>query len=996
MGTLLRVPGTRWVAVTELPQTEAYAASRRALAVAASASVLLSLVLLIAVSILLEKQLLRPMRQLQEGVRRIGLGDLGYRIALAGSGEIGIVAQAFDGMAQLLEEREAEVASRTDALRESEARYRAIVEDQAELICRFVPNGRITFVNEAYCRFFGKTRQELLGQRFLPQIFKEDRQPIEDRMASMGPQNPVATLEYRVILADGQVRWQRWTNRVIFDEHGGIAEYASVGQDVTERKQAEDELLYRSKLEGVLIALSMRFINAYDAALDEGIGIALEETGRFVGADRSYRFKYDFSRGIMHNTHEWCAEGIPPGIDSLRALPTAAVSDRVASHMRGEIVAIADVGALPSEDSLRAILEPQGIKSLITIPLMYEGECLGFVGFEAVHSHRHWTDTEIALLKVLAELLVNAELKQRHETQLMETQEKLEESSTRAREMARSADDANRAKSRFLATMSHEIRTPMNGVLGMTELLLDSPLNERQRRYAATLHEAGVSLLAIINDVLDFSKIEAGRMELEIVDFDPRRLVGQAINLLATHARAKNLTLSARVGTDVPTALQGDPVRIRQILVNLLSNAIKFTDRGGVALELDATPLSDREAGCLLRVRVVDSGIGIPEEVLPRLFQPFSQADSSTTRRFGGSGLGLAIVRQIVKLMGGEIAVESTTGQGTTFSVELPLVKGCLHMAVDQACQTYTMRKDGLDRPNAEGQGLAASGGSNIGQSLAGAHVLLVDDNAMNQVLAEAHLSNLGCRTTVAGNGEVALAVSAGTTFDLILMDCQMPVMDGLEATRRLRERERAGTHTPVVAMTANALNSDREACLAAGMDDFLPKPYSKMELVAVLERWLPQRTAGPAAEQPTPRTVGAPAAAPDDPRTDADPGLPPVLDRTTLRGLIDSHPGGAALVARLLPLFWETGSQQIAQIQKALDTGDNATLMRAAHTLKSSSATLGAARLADIGEQIELAARTDRHRSQGANLAACTASAQVAFDAARSAQARFLEEMDA
>jgi signal transduction histidine kinase/ActR/RegA family two-component response regulator len=385
------------------------------------------------------------------------------------------------------------------------------------------------------------------------------------------------------------------------------------------------------------------------------------------------------------------------------------------------------------------------------------------------------------------------------------------------------AEQASRAKSRFLANMSHEIRTPMNGVLGMTELLQRTELTAKQRQYATTAERSARALLGVINDVLDFSKIEAGRVELESVPFSVHAVAQDVVDLFRESARAKGIRLSCAVDAALPEELSGDPTRLRQVLVNLVGNAVKFTDSGEVRLRV-ANCEARRRGTCGVQVEVVDTGIGMNEEAKRELFRPFSQAESATTRRFGGTGLGLAISQHLVVLMGGSIEVESRAGEGSTFRfrVALPMVE-----------------------TKAEA-GAAATDGSARHISR-GCSVLLVEDNAVNRLVAEAMLEQAGCVVRHAATGAEALLVMEREPIDLVLMDCQMPVMDGFEATRRLREREMAvgaEARLPVVALTANAIQGDREACLAAGMDDYLAKPFSRDALLRVLARWLPSAAA--------------------------------------------------------------------------------------------------------------------------------------------------------
>ena len=648
-------------------------------------------------------------------------------------------------------------------------------------------------------------------------------------------------------------------------------------------------------------------------------------------------------------------------------------------------------------------------------------------------------------------------------------EKKVEERTTELLKAKVIAENANKAKSQFLANMSHEIRTPMNGVLGMAELLLDTKLSTVQRKFAGIIQDSGDSLLSIINDILDFSKIEAGKLEMESISFDLQLLIEDIAQLFASRAHAKGLELAVLIAGESTLALRGDPTRIRQILSNLIANAIKFTEKGEVVVRASTT--RDKKDNVIVQISVRDTGIGISPEALPRLFQPFSQADGSTTRKYGGTGLGLAISSELVSCMGGVLDCESVPGEGTDFFFALKLDRapekekgrnlldakkligsrvliiddnvtnreileqqtsswgmqpqsvenGPAGLAALKSCQQEGRPFDllilDMQMPDMDGlevaeriktdpaiadvqmimltslglrgdarkvkkSGISAyltkpvrqldlrsslltligqgskhespelvtrhSIAENRRQQL-NMHILVVEDNETNQAVVTSMLKKFGCTVEIASNGREAVEAISVTSFSLILMDCQMPVMDGYRATaeiRRLEEKQEVRNHTPIIALTANALEGDREKCIAAGMDDYLSKPFKQNEIMIILEKW---------------STEGSDLFAEDETviavqTSESKEEISSPIDQTVIDTLKELQiEGEPDIIERIVSAYLRSSEPLISKLRAAFVGNDFEAVHDSAHSLKSSSANVGAMTLSEICKELEM-----------------------------------------
>jgi PAS domain S-box-containing protein len=720
---------------------------------------------------------------------------------------------------------------------------------------------------------------------FLERVLPADREVVNEAVSSALETGHFA-FDARVVRADGSTGWVRGLGRVTYDEDGTPVRIGGTTQEITDIKEAELKLL------DAVVLNSLMQVMATAANEAESLHAALVVTrGLLLGHE-------DWLRGVGFSVVD--GEGLEP----LRLTPEDPEPDAVEwDTARRAVLAggtVFEQEARPQTPSIAFVVkfdDQPRVVVVITAASPFE---------------RH--EMLLALCDQVADQLGRVAERERAAEQLAAARD--------------AAMEASRLKSEFLATMSHEIRTPLNGVIGLNELLQRTDLTDDQRRLAEGVQGAGRSLLGVINDILDFSKIEAGELELEEVDFEVRRVFEQAWAILAESAHDKGIELSVEVEEGVPARLVGDPTRLGQVLSNLLSNAIKFTSFGRVVVRAYVDARDDDEV--LLAVEVSDTGIGIRRDQLERLFEPFRQADASTTRTFGGTGLGLAISRQLVTAIGGDIGVRSEPGEGSTFWF------------------TARYRVAGSGRPGVRRLEAVHPG---HGDDERQGHVLLVEDNEVNQLVAVGFLETLGYSADVAGNGEeaVTMATRAPTRYDAVLMDLQMPVLDGFAATRLIRAAESAGRRVPIIAMTASAFEGEREKCLAAGMDDFLTKPVDRVRLSSVL-----RAHAAPGA-QPL-RDAGSAPALPEATGPAAEPAADgtPLLDPSRIEELLEMGEGTAVLVKRAVDNFVSRTPETLAELHAAVVACDAEALRAGAHKLKGSALNLGALRVAEVSLALE------------------------------------------
>ncbi len=638
------------------------------------------------------------------------------------------------------------------------------------------------------------------GDFMPPDITKHSRQAFDEALRT----GDITTVHYTLPLGDSLEKYEG--RFAPYNDRSG-ATY--VVRNVTSQMKTEEKLQSLSTLHQLIVEFSSLLIQSTLDEIDQSIDKTLLMLGEYASVDRVYIFEHDALPDEVNNTYEWCADGISPEIENLQGVPYDAVPRWKEKFNLKEHVYIPLVAEIDPQYSVeKGILEPQGIQSLLTIPMYYGEKFIGFIGFDSVKHTREWSDEHITLLRLAGEIIAGTIFRLKFEKEIIEAR--------------KDAEQASKAKSEFLANMSHEIRTPMNAILGFSEILYNNSDNAKNKNYLSGILSSGKTLLYLINDILDLSKIEAGQMEIMP---EPARIMDIFIELekiFTTKLEEKQLELRIHIAESLPEIVMIDDVRLRQVLFNLVGNAIKFTAAGHIEIKAEALPVAGQDDLIDISIAVTDTGIGIPESYQKKIFDAFVQVDTDNKKQYGGTGLGLAITNRLVKMMNGEIIVASKVNHGSTFTVIFHDV---------EPTDALPDRKNVFEW-------------SNKVINFEPATVLVVDDVDFNRELVKSYLSTFNMTVFEAKGAREGVTLTHMHKPDLILMDLRMPGMNGYEATREIKnDPETAGI--PCVAFTASSMKHDEEA-IRELFDDYLLKPLTRNELIDCLLKFLPHELADP------------------------------------------------------------------------------------------------------------------------------------------------------